>query len=160
VYVKITWAHSADDLRTLYQTELEGKLRQRYHALWLLRQRQHTIDEIAKLLGVIPGTIIRWIQWYRENGLDEIRAHRVGRAGGVKARLTLEDCALLAAYAATGLFRSIDEVRQWVEDYFGVRYTYWGMRSVLDRYHLHGVLPRPQSAQADLEIQDVWKKGG
>ncbi len=30
-----------------------------------------------------------------------------------------------------------------VEDYFGVTYTYWGMRSVLDRCHLHAVLPRP-----------------
>jgi transposase len=159
VYVNINWTHTADDLRALYQAESDGKLRQRYHALWLLRDHRHTIDAIAELLGVTPGTIIRWIQWYRAQGLSAIRAHRVGRAGGVHARLTLEECALLAAYAATGIFRSITEVRHWVEESFGVTYTYWGMRSVLDRYHLHGVMPRPLAPQADLAIQDAWKKG-
>jgi transposase len=159
VYVKIDWTHTADELRTRYQAETDGKLRQRYHALWLLREQRMTLDEIAALLAVHPGTVIRWANWYRAGGLDELQAHRVGRAGGVLARLTLADCAVLAAYAETGCFRSIAEVRQWVADYFGVTYTYWGMRSVLDRCNLHGVLPRPIAPQADLAIQDAWKKG-
>jgi transposase len=108
---------------------------------------------------VHPGTVIRWANWYRAGGVDELQAHRVGRAGGVMARLTVDDCAVMAAYAETGCFRSIDEVRQWVEDYFGVLYTYWGMRSVLDRCHLHAVRPRPMAPQADDAIQDAWKKG-
>ena len=139
MYVKIDWSHSADELRALYQAETDGKLRQRYHALWLLRKQRMTIDEIAALLAVTPGTIIRWANWYRAGGLHELQAHRVGRAGGVMARLTLDDCAVLAAYAETGQFRSIEEVRHWVEDYFGVTYTYWGTRSVLDRCNLHAV---------------------
>lgn len=159
MYVKVNWAHSADEFRALYQAESDGKLRQRYHALWLLRQQQQTIDEIATVLAVHPSTIIRWITWYRDGGLPTLQAHRVGRAGGVLARLTLEDCAVLASYAVTGIFRSIDEVRQWVEDYCGVTYTYWGMRSVLDRLNLHAVMPRPLAPQADLDLQDVWKKG-
>lgn len=159
MYVKIDWMHSADELRALYQAERDGKLRQRYHALWLLRQRHHTIDEIAALLGAAPSSIMRWAQWYREGGLAELQAHRVGQAGGVPARLTLEESAILAAYAVAGQFRSIAEVQAWVLDYFGVTYTYWGMRSVLDRLHLHAKMPRPRDPQADLEVQELWKKG-
>jgi len=159
VYVKLDWKHTADELRALYQAETDGKLRQRYQALWLLRAQCQTVDEIAALLAVHPGTIIRWANWYRAGGLEEIQAHRVGRAGGVTARLTLEDCAVVAAVAETGQFRSIEEVRQWVADYFGVAYTYWGMRSVLDRCNLHAVLPRPLAPQADADVQDAWKKG-
>lgn len=159
MYVKIDWTHSAAELAALYQAERDGKLRQRYHALWLLRLRQHTLDEIAALLGVHPSTLLAWIRWYRDGGLAEVTAHRVGRAGGVQAWLTLEDCAILAAYATTGMFRSIAEVRHWVEDYFGVSYTYGGMRSLLARYRLHAVLPRPLAPQADLDIQAAWKKG-
>jgi transposase len=159
VYVKIDWNHSADELRALYQAETDGTLRQRYHAFWLLRAERMTIDDIAALLAVHPGTIIRWCNWYRVGGLNALHAHRVGRAGGVTALLTLDDCAVLSAYAETGQFRSIEEVRQWSADYFGVTYTYWGMRSVLDRCGLHGVLPRPIAPQADDAIQDAWKKG-
>lgn len=159
MYVKIDWTHTADELRAFYQAETDGKLRQRYQALWLLRERQMTIDEVAAVMAVYPGTIIRWTHWYRAGGLAELQAHRVGRAGGVMARLTLDDCAVLAAYAEIGQFRSIEEVRRWVEDSCGVIYTYWGIRSVLDRCNLHAVLPRPVAPQADAAIQDAWKKG-
>ena len=160
MYVKIDWHHTADELCALYQQERDGKLRVRYHALWLLRDAHYTIDEIAALLGVHPGTIIRWIQWYRADGLAGVRAHRLGRAGGVSARLTDAQQAQLLAQAKTGQFRSIAEVRDWVEETFGVSYTYWGMRSLLDRLHCHAVMPRPVAPQADAEVQDLWKKGG
>jgi transposase len=159
VYVKVNWTHSVEELRTLYQTEQDGKLKQRYHALWFVREQRQTIDEIAASLAVDPGTIIRWIAWYRQGGLTEIQAHRVGRNGGVKARLTWDDYDLLAAYALDGAFRSIEEVRQFVAEEFGVHYSYWGTRSMLDRLGFVSVMPRPVAPQADLAEQEAWKKG-
>lgn len=159
MYVKIDWHQTAAELCALYQHEVDGKLRVRYHALWLLRAAHHTIDEIAALLGVHPSTIIRWIQWYRTDGLAGVRAHRLGEAGGVTARLTSEQQAHLVEHTTTAQLRSIAEVRAWVEDAYGVCYTYWGMRSLLDRLDCHAVMPRPIAPQADPAIQDLWKKG-
>jgi transposase len=159
VYVKVNWAHSAEELRALYQAELDAKLRQRYHALWLVRQQHHTIDEIAAVLGVHRSTIIQWIAWYRQGGVEELQAHRVGRAGGVVARLTWDDYDLLAAYAIDGAFRSIEDVRQFVAEAFGVPYSYGGIRRLLARLHLVSVMPRPVSPKADPERQEAWKKG-
>lgn len=159
MYVKVNWAHSAEELRALYQAERDAKLRQRYHALWLVRQHQYTTDEIAALLGVCPGTVLRWIAWYREGGLEALQAHRVGRAGGVQARLTWDALDLLAAYALDGAFRSMDDVRQFIVTTFGVSYTYWGVRSLLDRLGFVSVMPRPLAPQADPATQEAWKKG-
>jgi transposase len=159
VYVHVNWQHTVEELRTLYQQERDGKRRQRLHALWLIRQRQHTVAQVAALVGATEVTLHRWLNWYRAGGLATLDAHRVGQAGGVVARLSLEDQAVLAAYAGDGAFRTIDEVRQWVATTCGVTYSYWGMRSLLDRLHLHAKVPRPVNPKADPAAQAAWKKG-
>jgi len=159
VYVKVEWQQTEQELHTLFQQERDGKLRQRYQALWLVREGRSTEDEIAHLVGTTPGTIIRWLNWYRTGGLAEVQAHRQGVHGGVVAKVTLEDQAILAAYAADGAFRSIAEARQWVEDTCGVTYTYWGARSLLDRLKIHAKVPRPFNPKVDPDAQEAWKKG-
>ena len=117
-------------------------------------------DEIAALLGVQCRVRL-------SGGLPGIgradsrncRSIAFGRAGGVVARLTWDDYDLLAAYALDGAFRSIEEVRQFVGEEFGVPYTYWGIRSMLDRLGFVSLMPRPIAPQADPEAQEAWKKG-
>lgn len=159
MYVKVAWQHSADELKALYRAECDGKRRQRLHALWLLRDGTRTMAEVGILVGSCERSVQRWLDWYRAGGLPTLDAHRLGQAGGVVARLSLEAQAILAAYAADGAFRTIDEVRQWVETTFDVSYSYWGMRSLLDRLHIHAKVPRPVNPKADLAVQEAWKKG-
>lgn len=159
MYVKVDWQHTEEELHALFQQECDGKLRQRYQALWLVREGRLTEVEIAHVVGATPGTVIRWVNWYRAGGLADVQAHRVGVASGVVARLSLEEQAILAAYTATGEFRTIDAVRRWAEDYFGVPYSYWGMRSLLDRLKIHAKVPRPVADGADPDAQAAWKKG-
>lgn len=159
MYVKVDWQHTEHELHTLYQTERDGKLRQRYQALWLVHEGRMTQEEIAHVVGTTKASVIRWVNWYRAGGLAEVQAHRVGVHGGVVARLSLEEQAILAAYTGTGMFQRIADVRQWAADYFGVSYSYWGMRSLLARLKIHAKVPRPVADGADLEAQEAWKKG-
>lgn len=159
MYVKVNWQHTAEELKALYQAEHDGKRRQRLHTLWLLREGTRTMAEVAAVVGAGDRTLQRWVDWYRDGGLPTLDAHRLGQAGGVVARMTVDDQALLAAYAAEGTFHTIDEARQWAETQCGVVYTYWGMRSVLDRLKIHAKVPRPVNPKADPEAQAAWKKG-
>lgn len=159
MYVKVDWQHTADELHTLFQAERDGKLRQRYQALWLVQAGRLTQEESAHVVGTTKGSVIRWVNWYREGGLAGVQAHRLGVQGGVVARLSLEDQAILAGYAAAGEFACIADARQWAEGYFGVTYTYWGMRSLLDRLKIHAKVPRPVADGADRDAQAAWKKG-
>ena len=159
MYINIDWQHTADELKALYQREQDGKRRQRLHALWLMRERTRTRDEVAAVVGAGERTVQRWLDWYRAGGLPTLDAHRLGQAGGVVARVSVDDQALLAAYAADGTFHTIDEARQWVEATCSVAYTYWGMRSLLDRLKIHAKVPRPVNPKADPAVQEAWKKG-
>lgn len=159
MYVKVEWQHSLDELRALYCAERDGKRRQRLQALWLLREGSRTLAEVGAVVGSCERSVQRWLDWYRAGGVPALDQHRVGHAGGVIARLSLDDQALVAAYAADGAFHTIDEVRQWVADTLGVAYTYWGIRSLLDRLHIHAKVPRPVNPQTDPATQAAWKKG-
>jgi len=75
------------------------------------------------------------------------------------SRLTADQLGQIRERAAQGEFRTFAEVREWVKEEFGVSYTYWGIRSVLDRLQIDPHVPRPVAANADLVAQGAWKRG-
>jgi transposase len=157
----VTW-HEEDTeeaLRAAYRTERDVMVRQRFHAMWLLRSGERRMDEVAGLVGANYRTVQRWVAWYREGGLDAIRTHRMGGYGQTP-RLTAEQQEQLAAEVATGRFRNAVTIRAWVAETFGVTYTEGGMYSLLERLRCKPKVPRPLHEKANLAEQEAWKKGG
>jgi transposase len=146
------------ELGHLYRMETRRELRPRWQALWLLR-RGKSRAEVCDVVGVNPRTLRDWIAWYRDGGTATVRRHRIGGHGSLP-KLAQEQCAEIVERAGEGEFRTIEQVRIWVIETWGIYYTYWGMRTVLDRLHIHPRVPRPLAAKADLELQESWKKGG
>ena len=66
----------------------------------------------------------------------------------------------MVAAAATGVFRTGQAVRDWIEARFGVAYTVAGVYTLMERLGLRLKVPRPQHPQADPQAQAAWKKGG
>ncbi len=101
------------------------------------------------------------MSWYRTGGLAAV-LHRVPGHGapGHPSRLTPDQQQALLAETATGAFRTYHEARDWVEQAFGVVYSYQGIYTLLDRLEVHPNVPRPQAAISDPVFQDAWKKGG
>src|SRR5947209_12486145 len=88
-------------LQAAYRAERDVVVRQRLHALWLLRSGDRRMDEVAGLVGANYRTVQRWVAWYREGGLDAIRTHRMGGYGQTP-RLTAEQQEQVAAAVETG----------------------------------------------------------
>jgi transposase len=154
----IVWQDEADALYRRYRQEPKPDLRPRWHALWLLRTGT-TAREAARVLGVHERSVQQWLAWYRAGGMGEVAAHR--KAGkGSRARLTADQQAAVVAEAATGCFRTAAEVVRWVEETFGVVYTVSGMHQLLRRLRCQPKVPRPLAENADLVVQEAWKKGG
>jgi transposase len=135
------------------------ELRARWQALWLLR-RGKSRAEVVDFLGINPRTLRDWIAWYRQGGCDGVAQHREGGRRGRSSWLTAEQLGQIRERAAQGELRTIGEAGEWVKQEFGVAYTYWGIRSVLDRLQIHQRQPRPLAAEADLTVQEAWEKGG
>jgi transposase len=158
--LRVEWAAEDDaaSLRARYRRERRADVRPRLQGLWLVRTGR-TTREVAEVVGVEERTVQRWLAWYRAGGLTEV-AGRHARGKGAAPFLTPEQQAELADEVATGRFRTAAEVRQWVEERWGVRYAEGGMYALLHRLRCAPKVPRPAHEQADHLAQAGWKKGG
>jgi transposase len=156
----IAWREGADALYAGYRAEADLERRKRLHVLWLVRSGA-SARQAAHAAGVGARTATRWLGWYRAGGLaaalDRVPGHG---ARGQPHRLTPEQRQALVGQAGAGAFRTYAEARRWVEEAFGVRYSYQGMYSVLARLDVHPKVPRPRAARADPAAQEAWKRGG
>jgi transposase len=145
-------------LRTAYRAERDPALRQRLQALWLLRNGERRLGEVAGVMGVDYRTVQRWVGWYRRGGLAVVRAHRLG-GPGQPPRLPPEQQEHLAQEVATGRFRNAIAIRAWVAETYGVTYSEGGMYSLLARLRCAPKVPRPLHENANPEEQEAWKRG-
>ena len=151
-------ADTEEALRSAYRSERDVAVRQRLHALWLLRSGARRMDEVAGVVGTAYRTLQRWVAWYRAGGLEAVRTHRMG-GYGQPARLTAAQQEQLAQEVATGRFRNAVAIRAWVAETCGVTYSEGGMYSLLERLRCTPKVPRPVHEKANLTAQDTWKKG-
>jgi transposase len=157
----ITWR--AEDMESelayRYHAEQAPALRLRWHALWLLRQG-YSRQTVARLLGINPRTLYDWIAWYQDGGCQAVANHHQGWHTGHGCRLTDDQLAELAAWAADGTFYTYEDAQHWIAETWQVEYTYDGVRSLLNRIGIYPRVPRPLARDADLTVQEAWKKGG
>jgi transposase len=86
--------------------------------------------EVAALLGRSVRQVAEWLRLYRNQGLDPLCApHHRGDPGNLSAGQVER----LKEEIGTGRFRNADQVRLWVEEVFGVRYTASGIKDLLRR---------------------------
>jgi transposase len=157
--LRIGWREGDDEpsLKARYQAEKRGDVRQRLHALWLLRTGRR-IREVARLLGVHERSVQYWVAWYRRGGLAEVVARRQGGTGRAPW-LTREQQAEVLAEAAKGKWRTAQDARRWIKERFGVDYTLKGVYELLERLKCKPKVPRPINPNASLAAQEAWKKG-
>jgi len=89
-----------------------------------------TREEVAELLGVSLTQLGEWLRVYRNKGLDALcTLHYRGDPG----KLSPSQVDQLKGKVRTGCFRNSDQIRQWLQDTFGVSYTPSGVKDLLRR---------------------------
>jgi transposase len=87
-------------------------------------------EEVAHLLGIGLSQLGEWLRVYRNKGLDALcTLHYKGDPG----KLTAHQVGRLKEKVSTGCFRNSDQIRQWLQDTFGVGYTPTGVKDLLRR---------------------------
>jgi transposase len=158
--LEVGWQESIEELKQRYKSEGHPQRRTRLQALWHLR-RGKRIEDVVEITGASYRSVQQWVQWYRQGGLTEVMRRVVGHhAKGKKPYLSPLEQRALVAKVQLGEFRTVWDVMEWVEDRWGVRYTYQGMYSLLKGHGLGLKVPRPHSEKANAQQQGAWKKGG
>lgn len=158
--LQVNWEESAEELRQKYREETHPQRKERLFTLWHLRLGKQ-IREMSELIARDERVIQRWVAWYRKGGLSEVLRRVQGHGTvGVPSCLTAIQQKALVARVKLGDFRTVWDVRVWVEARWGINYSYEGMRSVLKRNKCVLKVPRPQSEKANPQQQEDWQKGG
>jgi transposase len=83
--------------------------------------------EVAELLGVSLTQLGEWLRLYRNQVLDALCAsHYKGDPG----HLTANQVGQLEQEVGTGCFRNSGQIRQWLQDTFGVSYKPGGVKDL------------------------------
>src|SRR5437016_4966152 len=89
-----------------------------------------TREEVAELLGVSLSQLGEWLRVFRNEGLDALcEIHNKGDPG----KLNPNQVAQLKSQVSTGCFRNSDQIRDWIEATFCVRYSSSGVKDLLKR---------------------------
>ena len=89
-----------------------------------------TREEVAELLGVGLTQLSEWLRVFRNQGLDALcEIHNKGDPG----KLTPHQIEQLKAKVSTGCFRNSDQIRDWIESSFAVKYSSSGLKDLLKR---------------------------
>ncbi len=122
---------TSETLKEAWQAESKHAVKMRLHGLWMLR-RGMSIGEVAFVLDVHYRTVRRWLDWYKDGGLEEVVARRRGGKGG-ESRLNEEQIRRLAWEMAVGHLSSAADVKSWIAYQYGVRYATPGVYSLMQR---------------------------
>src|SRR3954467_2574332 len=87
-----------------------------------------TREEVAELLGGSLTQLSEWLRIYRNEGLDALcTLHYKGDPG----KLSDGQVKQLKEKVQTGCFRNSDQIRQWLQDTFGVPYKPSGVKDLV-----------------------------
>jgi transposase len=96
--------------------------------LWVAEGR--TQHEAAELLGVTERQVRKWLRLFRTEGLEGLcTLHYQGDPGDLRPA----QIERLKAEIATGRFLTAQQIGDWIEEVFHVRYTPRGVRDLLRR---------------------------
>jgi len=117
------------DLERRRKRALDRRVYQRLTAVLLIAEGKSRA-EVAHLLGIGLSQLGEWLRLYRNQGVDALcTLHYKGDPG----KLTPSQVERLKEKVSSGCFRNSDQIRQWLQDTFGVSYTPSGVKDLLRR---------------------------
>ena len=131
--VRINWRKedTPETLKAAYLAQRDSILRTRLHGLWLYGRVGGSVRR-REWWGCMSERFRTWVRWYREGGVEEVLAHKMGGRGQPRY-LSVEQERELTEEVSTGRFRTAGEIRDWIESEYAVSYTSGSVYTLLAR---------------------------
>jgi transposase len=158
-HFKVEISESLDTLKSLLKSQRSAQGKERLQMLYWLKSGQlKTRQDLARRLDRDESTIYRWLQRYRQGGLDALL--EVKTAPGQSPKIQGVSLALLQERLAQPEgFASYGAIQDWLAQTCGIAVPYSTVyRTVRSRLSAKLKVPRPRSLGADEQQQQDYKK--
>src|SRR5205809_4273521 len=95
--------------------------RQRLQASRLAMEGQDGYRRIAEIVRTTATTINKWINWYREGGIETLLSRPVGAEGGKTPRFTPKEWESFRTELAKGIWRTARDAQRWLKETLGLK---------------------------------------
>jgi transposase len=133
------------------QEDMDEALRQRLEAVGLAYGGQHSLEEIAGKLGCARSAVIKWLGYFRAEGVAGLRERRSDRA-----QVDPASAALLLQDLRSGRWKRAKEIRAWLQGR-GVKMKLTGVYSWLRRHGAKPKVPRKSHVKKDAAKAQAFK---
>jgi transposase len=131
---------TVEELKELLHQQTNTKLKERVHALYLLKTGQVTVLEaLAQVLGRNTSTLYRWFETYKAEGLKGLLHLRHGNSGRPPALPASVQEALKRRLQEPPGFKSYGAIQEWLYQEYGLETNYKTVHQTV-RYKLRAKL--------------------
>ena len=141
------------------QEKVPWKL-QRLQGLRLALEGQDGYRRIAAIVRVTTSTLNKWINWYREGGIEGLLSRPVGAGGGKEPRFTPKEWERFREQLAKGEWRTARDAQRWLQETMGLKISRKEVYRHLGKLGARLKVGRRSHVKKDPAAPEAFKSGG
>ena len=159
--LKITYQITSKEIANLVRTEKDGRVRQRLRAMKFISQGQ-TIPQAAKRMDIAERPLRKWLHRFNKHGPNGLYdSPRPGQPPKLNAKQTEK----FKQRIRQGITEQDNvcslrgkDLQEILKKEFNAQYSLGGSYFLLHRLGFSCLCPRQQHPQADIQVQETFKK--
>lgn len=128
----------------------------------IIASSDNTVEQVAKIFKVTVRTVFRWVDRFKENGIDGLRDKPKGHFSPKLSQEHLNRIEnwILSGKSASGqpIYWTLGRLQNEVETTFEIIISTTALWNYLEKMNLVLRKPRPEHASADKQLQAEFKK--
>ena len=133
---------------------------QRLQGIRLALEGQDGWRRIAQIVRVTTATLTKWINWYREDGIEELLARALGAKGGNAPRFTPQEWERFRKQLAEGTWRTARDAQRWLRETLGLKISRKEVCRHLGKLGARLKVGRRSHVKKDPAATEAFKSGG
>ena len=133
---------------------------QRLQGIRLALEGEEGYRRIAAIVRVTTATLNKWINWYREGGIEGLLSRPQGAGGGKEPRFTPRQWERFREQLAKGEWRTALDARRWLEETLGLKISRKEVCRHLGKLGARLKVGRRSHVKKDPAAAEAFKSGG
>ncbi len=149
----------AAEIEELYRKEKDVRRKNRLLALKLVARGEDDSKAIARICGIAPNYLFKWLKTFREQGLDGLLGYgKPGPKEGSRQGLSPEVAAELESKLGAGEFVTAVAAQRWLKEVHAVDRPYSTVWRWLKKAGGVLLVPRPSHSKKDPAASDQFRE--